>query len=762
MFKNTQDAAQANLKLLQKFNYDFEKLVASQNKTVLSPGSEFRSMKTLHKLLGNHQDWTKIKQIVYEGCDIPTNPITMEENTRKTDLSAMIKRGNHKSTTNNENSEALHKGYLKEIEHGWLIPISVDAVHKIKNAMVLPLGIVTQQTLDVHGQKITKRRITHDCSFPTPSGHSMNIDTNIDLLDECVYGHCLRRILHGIHRQRIEFPTTRILISKMDLDAAYRRLHMKAKWAVRQITIVDNIAYILTRLAFGATIGPSVYSTVNEAVFDLIFDLFNDKTWNPRELYSPFTNNTCSSDDENTEVNNSPFTQAMQLAVPVPFREIITDGYIDDGITCGLDINDNRIRIQNAGPLVAHAIFRPVSKNEHVKRNNAIQKTKYDVKGYPRETNTVLGWILNTRSFRIYLSTDKAKKWTQDIEDTLNKEFVTTKELESCIGRLNHTGYIIPVGRYFLSRLRYRLKMCKKYGKQKLQSWDKEDLNLWILILQHVSTLGISMNMVNFTSPTNITRSDACETGLGGYSECGLAWRYKIPPDLQGIFTINLLEFISAIITIYMVIQKHGTNRKILAFTDSSSALGWMHHSTFNPTTHIAHDTAARKLAKILIRNESALYSQHIAGKHNIIADSLSRDHHIPDKKLTFALKTAFTSQVLEEFVLMTPPKEIISWLYSLRATLPLKQALPQEPKPSKLGALIAGGDSWRELVSMMNSLRDSQAKKKSVYSEHLQKVYEEMSMVNNTKIDWDTAQLNPSLGTYVRSSGRSFGGTRF
>ena len=298
----------------------------------------------------------------------------------------------------------------------------------------------------------------------------MNIDTNIDLLDECVYGHCLRRILHGIHRKRIEFPTTRILISKMDLDAAYRRLHMKAKWAVRQITIVDNIAYILTRLAFGATIGPSVYSTVSEAIFDLIFDLVNDKTWNHRELYSPFTNNTCSSDDENTEVNNSPFTQAMQLAVPVPFREIITDGYIDDGITCGLDINDNQIRIQNAGPLVAHAIFRPVSKNEHVKRNNAIQKTKYDVEGYPRETNTVLGWILNTRSFRIYLSTDKAQKWTQDIEDTLNKEFVTTKELESCIGRLNHTGYITPVGRYFLSHLPYRLKMCKKYGKQKLQS----------------------------------------------------------------------------------------------------------------------------------------------------------------------------------------------------------------------------------------------------------------------------------------------------
>ena len=133
----------------------------------------------------------------------------------------MVTRGNHKSTTNKDNSAALHKGYLKEIKHGWLIPITVDSVYKIKNAMVLPLGIVSQQTLDIHGHRTIKRRITHNCSFPAPSGHSMNIDTNADLLDECIYGLCLHRILHEIHQQRIEFSHTRILISKMDLDAAY-------------------------------------------------------------------------------------------------------------------------------------------------------------------------------------------------------------------------------------------------------------------------------------------------------------------------------------------------------------------------------------------------------------------------------------------------------------------------------------------------------------------------------------------------------------
>ena len=138
----------------------------------------------------------------------------------------------------------------------------------------------------------------------------------------------------------MEYPNKRILISKMDLDAAYRRLHMRAKWAVKQITIVGCLAYILTRLAFGATIGPSVYSTISKAIFDLIFDLLNDKTWNPEEIQSPFVKSIDNSTDHHIDDNNLPFTPTMKLAIPVPFREINTDGYIDDSITCRVDIKD--------------------------------------------------------------------------------------------------------------------------------------------------------------------------------------------------------------------------------------------------------------------------------------------------------------------------------------------------------------------------------------------------------------------------------------
>ena len=72
IFENTKEAAQANSRILQRTDYDFEQFILTQKNTTLTPGSEFRSINTLEKLLGNHQDWQKIKKTIYEGCDIPT------------------------------------------------------------------------------------------------------------------------------------------------------------------------------------------------------------------------------------------------------------------------------------------------------------------------------------------------------------------------------------------------------------------------------------------------------------------------------------------------------------------------------------------------------------------------------------------------------------------------------------------------------------------------------------------------------------------
>jgi len=178
---------------------------------------------------------------------------------------------------------------------------------------------------------------------------------------------------------------------------------------------------------------------------------------------------------------------------------------------------------------------------------------------------------------------------------------------------------------------------------------------------------------------------------MGRYDSNGLAWRYELPLDLQGIFSINLLEFIAAAITIYMttIHQKEC----ILAFTDSSSALGWLYKAYFS-NSQKAHNRVAQLLEKLLMKKESSLYSQHIKGTHNFITDSLSRDHHMSINQLTFAFYILVPQQTPQNLTISTILPEIISWLYSIRPLLTNQQASPQRQSRSKLDALTAGKDS--------------------------------------------------------------------
>ena len=83
---------------------------------------------------------------------------------------------------------------------------------------------------------------------------------------------------------------------------------------------------------------------------------------------------------------------------------------------------------------------------------------------------------------------------------------------------------------------------------------------------------------------------------------------------------MNLLEFLASAVTIYMTILQLGQGSHILTFTDSSSALGWMHKASFDPVNAESHDAVARCLIWKLISHEKSLYSQHIKGTEKIIA----------------------------------------------------------------------------------------------------------------------------------------------
>ena len=745
-----------NDEVFRRNDFDYTRVVTSNPNSIITPGIEFRHMETLHRIWKHHKDWDLIREIIFKGVDYPCKSAPSEEE-RLSDLEFMIKRGNHPSTLGEENSEAILKNYGKEVNKGWMIPISLDTVRKLKGARVIPVGVAQQWSIDKEGNRTIKRRLTHDCTFPPPSGHSINNDIDEELIDDCMYGQCFRRILHGIHAQRRRHPKKKILIAKIDLDAAYRRLTVNPKWAVTSISIIQDIAYLLTRLPFGVSAGPSRYCRVSEAIFDLIYDLFLDNDWDPSDIRINKWDSFIPPETLSAQV----LPTARPLMVEVPDHDLMCDGYVDDGIMFGIESKENNMKLAHAGPLVAEAIFRVAGEEFDYNRDPALSATKLAAELLPNTSKTVLGWIIDTTAFRIFLPIEKCLDWSKDIKDLLSKGMVETKELESTIGRLNHAGHILPLARYFLPRLRYRLKMCKEWGKQKLAKWDEEDLHLWLIFLRRAAQEGVSINNITFTTPTHVGTTDACETGMGGYLDDGTAWRYHLPLDLQGFFTINVLEFMAAIINIWLLLIRSGKGLKIMNWTDSSSALGWLHHSTFNPVTHPVHDTIARHLANILLDHDSTLYSQHVAGKQNAIADSLSRDTHIPETHLMFALKTLYPDQVPSNFRLQTLPKEIVSWVYSLKELRTAEMVMPQAHKPSRLGAFLDGKDSWKQLESKINSLMAGLKNKESISSVHLQQVLGEINLGRERRNNWQEAQLVPPSRTYVRPFGRTFGTTR-
>ena len=128
-------------------------------------------------------------------------------------------------------------------------------------------------------------------------------------------------------------PGIEIYISKLDLDAAYHRLHVLAAMAVMTLTILKKIAYILLCLPFGVANEPNNFCLISELIIDLTNDILRDKTWSPRAIHSLLKTrfNPPSPSSSKSMQNTRP------LFVKVLFHPEIADGYFDDIITVMLN-----------------------------------------------------------------------------------------------------------------------------------------------------------------------------------------------------------------------------------------------------------------------------------------------------------------------------------------------------------------------------------------------------------------------------------------
>ena len=98
------------------------------------------------------------------------------------------------------------------------------------------------------------------------------------------------------------------------MDAAYQRLHVVTNNAIRAITILKGLAFIILCLLFGAAAGPTLYSQVSKSICYQTNDLLEDKTWDPDILHSSHYNSFAKSE---ISKDKEYFGHAKKIAVPV-------------------------------------------------------------------------------------------------------------------------------------------------------------------------------------------------------------------------------------------------------------------------------------------------------------------------------------------------------------------------------------------------------------------------------------------------------------
>jgi len=364
---------------------------------------------------------------------------------------------------------------------------------------------------------------------------------------------------------------------------------------------------------------------------------------------------------------------------------------IDDLISVGLFFPESWHRLAHAAALVIDLFGRPLSSKEPIKRDPLLSLKKLSAGGALEESKTILGWLFDFRRLKISLTEDKCKDWVAQIKNIRAIKSSSIADMDSLIGRLNHACQILKMGHHFLNRLRVSIDRSKNSKSVfTISSRQDDDLAFWETLLAK-ALRGVSFNVIVFRRPTHVYLTDSCPYGLSGFSLCsGRAWRIKLPRDLIGKASNDLLEFIAGVISIWIDIieGRVGTFDCCLALGDNTSAISWLHLSNFCSEKDVVHETTARLIASLCIDYDVSLYSQHFKGVLNTVADSLSRDHHIPVWFLTDFFTCVCPSQMPSNFHMSPVPREIVCWLYR---TLRLSSKPARDPKEQKGSAIRVG-----------------------------------------------------------------------
>ncbi|CAG2219551.1 unnamed protein product [Mytilus edulis] len=237
-----------------------------------------------------------------------------------------------------------------------------------------------------------------------------------------------------------------------------------------------------------------------------------------------------------------------------------------------------------------------------------------------------LGIVLDTVNMQARLPQDKVKRITDFITLILSKKSCTRKELEQLLRHLNFATRVILLGRSFVSYL-YKLMSSVKesFYHVHLNKECKADLYMWLSFLKN-------WNGINFFYEKTLTKAadmmlytDASSLiGFGGFDQhkwfCD-RWSDNLPCKSDFAASMAFLE-LYPIVVAAVLWGKEWCGKRILFYCDNLATVHIIAKGRSKETNIMK---LMRKLTMCAATYNFAVYSEHLPGKSNEIADALSR-----------------------------------------------------------------------------------------------------------------------------------------
>ena len=239
----------------------------------------------------------------------------------------------------------------------------------------------------------------------------------------------------------------------------------------------------------------------------------------------------------------------------------------------------------------------------------------------PAHVLTFAGIELDCLQHEARLPREKVEKCREVILQFLSRKKVTLRELQSLIGLLNFACSIIKPGRVFLRRLiNLTIGVFRPTYFIRLTLDVKKDLRIWQQFLTSFNCQSMFLEEVWTSSGALSFYTDAAQScGFG--TIFGMHWTYVKWPDKWKQQDISVLELYPIVLGVFLWAARL-KHKRVLFYSDNESVVHVINKQT---SKHKGLLALVRQLVLLCLSQNIYFRAPHVPGRHNVLADSLSR-----------------------------------------------------------------------------------------------------------------------------------------